>query len=259
MYTPFPVGPLGGVDLTLKSKDGLEYYNFRMSNPGFTADQDFLLEIGKLGVYHARAEYDQFQHVYATVNPINSDLGILVQRFRFSGDYLVTPEIDLFIEDQWLRRTGQRPVTYDSGGGPGAPLQNYATYTEPIGFSQNDAKVGAEYDSKTYQFRLGYHLSTFVDDTPTVRGSTASTTFVSTPPSNLANYITAEGGANLAAYKTRITGSFSYGWLTQNENVYNSSGNAYAFNGYPYGPSGLSATTVEGDISGVTRPTDHYP
>ena len=252
-YTPFPVGPLGGVDLSLKSKDELEYYNFRMSNPGFTANQDFLLQIGKLGVYHAQVEYDQFQHVYSTVNPINSDLGILLQRLRFSADYLVTPEIDLFIEDQWLRRTGQRPVTYETG--PGNPFQ-YTTYTEPIGFSQNDAKVGAEYDSKTYQFRLGYHLSTFVDDTPTVRGLAASTTFVSTPPSNMANYITAEGGANLAAYKTRITGSFSYGWLSQNENVYNSGGNAYAFNGYPYGPTGLSATTVEGDISGVTRPTE---
>ena len=125
-YTPFPVGPLGGVDLLLKSKDELEYYRFRMSNPGFNANQDYLLEIGKLGVYHAQVEYDQFQHVYATVNPINSDLGILLQRLRVSADYSVTPEIDLFIEDQWLRRTGQRPVTYETG--PGTPFQ-YTTYT----------------------------------------------------------------------------------------------------------------------------------
>ncbi len=256
-YTPFPVGPLGGVDLSLKSKDELEYYNFRMSNPGFTANQDFLLEIGKLGVYHAQVEYDQFQHVYATVNPINSDLGILLQRLRASADYSVTPEIDLFIEDQWLRRTGQRPVTYETG--PGTPFQ-YTTYTEPIGFSQNDAKVGAEYASKTYQFRVGYHLSTFVDDTPEVMASASTRAptiaFVSLPPSNMANYINAEGGANLAAYKTRITGSFTYGWLTQNETVYDQGGNAYAAKGFPYGPTGLSATTVEGDISGVTRPTD---
>jgi hypothetical protein len=257
-YTPFPVGPLGGVDLSLKSKDELEYYNFRMSNPGFTANQDFLLEIGKLGVYHAQVEYDQFQHVYATVNPNNSDLGILLQRLRASVDYSVTPEITLFIEDQWLRRTGQRPVTYETG--PGTPFQ-YTTYTEPIGFSQNDAKVGAEYDSKTYQFRLRYHLSTFVNDTAEVQAgfstrAPAGPQYVSLPPSNMANYITAEGGANLLAYKTRITGSFSYGWLSQNENVYDQRGFAYAANGYPYGPTGLSATTVEGDISGVTRLTD---
>lgn len=258
-YTPFPVGPLGGVDLSLKSKDELEYYNFRMSNPGFSANQDFLLEIGKLGVYHAQVEYDQFQHVYATVNPINSDLGILLQRLRASADYSLTPEIDLFIEDQWLRRTGQRPVTYETG--PSTPFQ-YTTYTEPIGFSQNDAKVGAEYHSKTYQFRLGYHLSTFVDDTAEVlagfstRAPGAGPQYVSLPPSNMANSITAEGGANLLAYKTRITGSFSYGWLSQNDTVYDAIGSAFAANGYPYGPAGLSATTVEGDISGVTRPTD---
>jgi hypothetical protein len=252
-YRPFPVGPLGGVDLSLKSKDELEYYNFRMSNPGFNANQDYLLEIGKLGVYHARVEYDQFQHVYSTVNPINSDLGILVQRLRASADYLITPEIDLFIEDQWLRRTGQRPATYVTG--PPNGLQ-YTTYTWPIGYSQNDAKVGAEYDSKTYQFRVGYHLSTFEDDTAQVRASTASSTFVSLPPSNMANYITAEGGANLADYKTRITSSFSYGWLDQNENVYDEHGSAFVSNGFPYGPSGLSATTVNGDISGVTRPIE---
>src|SRR5208337_3209384 len=192
-YTPFPVGPLGGVDLSLKSKDELEYYRFRMNNPGFTGNQDYLLEIGKLGVYHVRAEYDQFQHVYATVNPINTDLGILVQRMRASADYSVTPEIDLFIEDQWLRRTGQRPATYETG--PSTPF-GYTTFTRPIGFSQNDAKVGAEYDSKTYQFRVGYHLSTFEDDTPEVlAGSTAPSVrggvttpgamqFVSLPPSN---------------------------------------------------------------------------
>ncbi|MGA7563981.1 MAG: MtrB/PioB family outer membrane beta-barrel protein [Desulfobaccales bacterium] len=257
-YSPFPVGPLGGVDLTLKSKDELEYYRFRMSNPGFNADQDYLLQIGKLGVYHVQAEYDQFQHVYSTVNPFNDSLGILIQRMRFSGDYEITPWLDLFVEDQWLRRTGQRPATYETG--PPNGLQ-YTTYTWPIGYSQNDAKVGAEYDSKTYQFRLGYHLSTFEDDTPeTLAGfstrAPAGPQYVSLPPSNMANYINAEGGANLAAYKTRITGSFTYGWLSENESVYNEVGTAFAGNGFPYGPAGLSATTVNGDISGVTRPIE---
>ena len=158
-YSPFPVGPLGGVDITLKSKDELEYYRFRMSNPGFNANQDYLLEMGKLGVWHVQAEYDQFQHVYCTVNNYNNDIGILVQRFRFSGDYLVTPEIDLFVEDQWLRRTGQQPMSYEDG--PSTPYEYTVTALRPIGYSQNDAKVGAEYASKTYQFRVGYHLSTF--------------------------------------------------------------------------------------------------
>ena len=49
-YLPFPQGFLADADLALKSKDGLEYYNFRMSHPGLR-DQDYLLQIGKIGVY----------------------------------------------------------------------------------------------------------------------------------------------------------------------------------------------------------------
>ena len=33
----------------------------------------------------------------------------------------------------------------------------------------------------------------------------------------MANYVTAEGALNLKSYKTRITGSLSYGWLSQND------------------------------------------
>ena len=36
----------------------------------------------------------------------------------------------------------------------------------------------------------------------------------------MANYVTAEGALNLKSYMTRITGSFSYGWLSQNDFVF---------------------------------------
>jgi hypothetical protein len=65
----------------------------------------------------------------------------------------------------------------------------------------------------------------------------------------MANYVTAEGGLNLLAYKTRITSSFSYGWLSQNDTVFNNLGASS-------GASGLSASTVAADISGVTRPIE---
>jgi len=246
-YLPFPVGPLANANLSLKSKDGLEYYRFRMSHPGLTGDQDFLLQIGKLGVYHAQIEYDQLQHLYCTVNPNQDDMGILLQRLRFSGDYLITPEIDLFAEYQFLRRTGQQPATLN--GGPGNGYDYNRAFLRSIDYRQNDMKVGAEYDSSKYQFRMGYHFSNFKDEITDLRASPAAGAFVSLPPSNMANYITAEGGANLAAYKTRITGSFSYGWLSENETVFND-------NGASCGPAGLSATTVNGNISGVTRPIE---
>ena len=40
-YVPFPEGSLAYMDLSLKSKDGLERYNFRMGQPG-SRDQDYL-------------------------------------------------------------------------------------------------------------------------------------------------------------------------------------------------------------------------
>ena len=33
-YVPFPEGFLAETDVSLKSKEGLDYYRFRMSNPG---------------------------------------------------------------------------------------------------------------------------------------------------------------------------------------------------------------------------------
>ena len=38
----------------------------------------------------------------------------------------------------------------------------------------------------------------------------------------MANYVTAEGALNLKSYMTRITGSLSYGWLSQNDYVFES-------------------------------------
>ena len=253
-YLPFPVGPLANADLALKSKDGLEYYRFQMSHPGLT-DQDFLLQMGKLGVYHAEVEYDQLQHLYCTVNPYNDAIGILLQRLRFKADYSPTPELDLFVEDLFLKRNGQFPQSY-VGGPTGATGGAYAftSYLRPIDYRQNDLNVGAEYarskecDGPNYQFRTAYHLSTFDDSF--LETKSPSGIFVSLPPSNMANYITAEGGVNLPkAYQTRITSSFSYGWLAQNDTVLDE-------HGVSYGDAGLSASTFAGDIAGVTRPCD---
>ena len=58
--------------------------------------------------------------------------------------------------------------------------------------------------------------------TQTSAGTSRSANFISLPPGNMANYVTAEGALDLKAYKTRITGSFSYGWLAQNDFVFES-------------------------------------
>ncbi|MFZ5447578.1 MAG: MtrB/PioB family outer membrane beta-barrel protein [Thermodesulfobacteriota bacterium] len=262
-YLPFPQGFLAYTDLTLESKDGLEYYRYYMSQPGLR-DQDFLLQAGRLRVYHAEIEYDQLQNLYCTVNPFNNNIGILVQRLRFSGYYTPTPEITIFAENDFLRRTGWQPGSYLTG--PGNPY-NFTTYLRPINYKQNDMRAGVEYDQQTdqnsiFQGRMSYHLSTFENGQTELlarRLPIGATAFVSLPPSNMANYVTAEGALNLKSYKTRITGSISYGWLSQNDSVIESNTSSptatpRTFAGRYAGLAGLSATTFAAAIGGVTRP-----
>jgi hypothetical protein len=256
-YVPFPEGFLAYTDLTVKSKDGLEYYAFWMSQPGLR-DQDYLLQIGKLGLYRAEIEFDQMQHLYCRVNPFNNNIGIQIYRLRASGWFSPTEDITLFVEDQFLRRTGSQASTYVTG--PGNPYNFNAQTLRPIDYKQNDLKVGAEYDRPQGQFRVAYHNSTFINGNQTMVGNPPSVltsgpyrgsfnTIQSLPPSNFANYVSAEGAFNMPQYKTRLTGSLTYGWLSQNDTVYNRS---YL----DQGNAGLGATTLAAYFSGVSRPTD---
>ena len=89
---------------------------------------------------------------------------------------------------------------------------------------------------------------------------------VSLPPSNYASSITAEGALNLLDYKTRLQGSMTYGWLTQDSTVFN--GSDIAANaalktplvpaGVSFGNAGLGVTTFAGYFSGVTRPNNQW-
>jgi hypothetical protein len=268
-YLPFPQGFLADTELSLKSKDGLQYYKFHMSHPGLR-DQDFLLQLGKLDVYHVEIEYDQFQHLYCTVNPFCNDIGILLQRLRFSGWYSPIPEVTLFADYQFLKRNGWQPGSYVAGpdnatGGPYA----FTTYLRPINYKQSDMRAGIEYDQPSdqdqpsvFQGRVSYHLSTFENGTADIVGRTppvGSSAFISLPPSNMANYVTAEGALNLKTYFTRITGSMSYGWLSQNDYVFESSNPRVATDpptraGRYNGQAGLSASTFTASIAGLTRP-----
>ncbi len=163
-YVPFPQGFLAYTDATVKSKDGLEYYRFYMYQPGLT-DQNYLLQAGKLGVYHAEIEYDEMQHLYCGVNPFISHglgVGILVQRLRVSGWVSPKPEITLFAENNFLRRTGTQAGVLNAGPGSGGYAFTATTNTlHPVNYKQNDLKVGAEYDHVQFQFRAAYNLSTF--------------------------------------------------------------------------------------------------
>ncbi len=256
-YVPFPEGFLAYTDITLKSMDDLEYYRFFMSQPGLR-DQDYLLQIGKLRVFHAELEFDQMQHLYCRVNPFNNNIGIQIYRVRAKGWFSPTEDITLFVEDQFLRRSGSQASSYITG--PGNPY-NFTAYTlRPVDYKQNDLRVGGEYDRPAGQFRVVFHHSTFDNGNVTMVGNPLGrqgtgplrgsfNTIVTLPPSNVANYITAEGAINMPQYKTRLTGSISYGWLSQNETVYD---RTYR----DLGLAGLGATTFAGYLSGITRPSN---
>ncbi|MFI5330558.1 MAG: MtrB/PioB family outer membrane beta-barrel protein [Desulfobaccales bacterium] len=270
-YVPFPEGFLAETDVSLKNKEGLDYYRFQMSHPGLR-DESFLLQIGKIGVYHAQIEYDQLQHLYCTLNPFNNEIGIVLQRIRFSGYYSLTPELDIFAEDQFLKRNGWQPAS--NQGGPSNPY-NFTAFLRPINYKQNDMRVGAEYGQPTdqqsvFQGRVSYHLSNFdngqADVLSRTNGTsimpsppTGGTVFTSLPPSNMAQYVTGEGALDLKAYKTRLTGSLTYGWLSQNDFVFDSTTGAATATpptqaGRFEGLAGLGASTFTANIAGLTRP-----
>jgi hypothetical protein len=258
-YVPFPEGFLAYTDLKVTSKDGLEYYGYYMYQPGLR-DQNYLLQVGKLGLYHAEVEFDEMQHIYCRVNPLNNNIMIHIYKLRASGWFNVTPDLTVFAEDTFLRRTGSQPASYVTG--PGNPYNFLAVTLRPIDYKQNDLKVGGEYDRPKGQFRVAFHHSSFDNGNQTMIGNPASVdtgrtsptkgsfnTIVSLPPNNFANYIAAEGAFNMPQYKTRVTGSITYGWLSQNNTVYDRSF-------VNQGQANLGATTLAAYLSGVSRPLD---
>ncbi len=262
-YIPYPTGILlDEFYAVLANKDGSEYYKIFIRDPGYR-DQDFLLQAGKIGLYKVDIEYDQFQHIYSTVNPTVDEVAILVQRLRFSGTYTPTPDIDIYADYQLLKRNGEFPSTAIVQGPPNAYA--YTSNLQPTAFTQNDLGLGAEWVQQMYQFHLGYYVSLFDNDFKEFLANPASATgWNSLAPSNMAQYINATGAVNLpSCANTRLTGNFTYGWLSQNDPVFNSTGSTlYPANfplgvaNNPMGTSDLSASTFAGDLLGVSRPTD---
>jgi hypothetical protein len=262
-YTAYPAGfLLDQMNFSLTNKDASDYYRFFMSRPG-EVGEDFLIQAGRIGLYKLEIEYDQLQHLYSTVNPTANQIMILEQRLRFSGDYTPTPDIDIYADYQLLKRNGEFPSTAIVQGPPNAYA--YTSNLQPTAFTQNDLGLGAEYVQQMYQFHLGYYFSLFDDEFKEALANPASATgWQSLAPSNLAQYINATGAVNLpSCANTRLTANFTYGWLTQNDPVFQSNGSTLYPSNFPVGVantpmgnSNLSASTFAGDLLGVTRPTD---
>ncbi len=255
-YTPLGAGAIvEQMHLLRTNEDGSEYYKFFMSHPGDT-DEDFLLQFGKIGLYKFEIEYDQLQHVYCTVNPTVDDIMVLWQRLRISGDYTPTPEIDLYGDYTFLKKDGQIP--YSHNGGPSANASSgygNTPFLAPVDYTQNDYKFGGDYAKQICQypcqFHLGYDLSMFQDDNQLTQAPFGVTNaFSSLPVSNMAQYVTGSGAVSNLPGNTRVTGSFTYGWLTTTDGDIFKEGGALA------GITDLSASTASGYLSVISRPCD---
>jgi len=255
-YTPLGAGAIvEQMHLLRTNDDGSEYYKFFMSHPGDT-DEDFLLQFGRIGLYKFEIEYDQLQHVYCTVNPTVDDIMVLWQRFRISGDYTPTPECDLYGNYTFLKKDGQLPWVHNAG--PGATTGSaygFTPFLAPVDYTQNDYKFGADYAKQICQypcqFHLGYDLSLFQDDNLLIQAPFGVTNaFTSMPMSNMAQYVTGSGAVSNLPGNTRVTGSFTYGWLTDQ------GGTIFTEKGAIAGNTDLTASTASGYLSVVSRPCD---
>ncbi|SPJ16647.1 exported hypothetical protein [Syntrophobacter sp. SbD2] len=251
-YTPLGAGAIvEQMHLLRTNDDGSEYYKFFMSHPGDT-DEDFLLKFGRIGLYKFEIEYDQLQHVYCTVNPTVDDIMVLWQRLRISGDYTPTPEIDLYGDYTFLKKDGQLPWSHNAGPGTATGSgYSFTPFLAPVDYTQNNYSFGADYAKPCYQFHLGYEMSLFQDDNQLGQAPFGvSNAFVTLPVSNMAQYVTGSGAVNSLPYNTRITGSFTYGWLTTQEST------IFDEHGSVVGSTDLSASTASGYLSVVSRPCD---
>ncbi len=128
--------------------------------------------------------------------------------------------------------------------------------------------IGADYAQQRYQFHVGYYLSLFDNGVGDWLANPASlaTGWQSGSPGNMAQYINGAGALNLPeCYNTRLTANFTYGWLSQNDIVYQQNGTTLYPGNFPagvantpMGNSNLSASTFAGDFLGVTRPNDQW-
>jgi len=137
-----------------------------------------------------------------------------------------TEEWQFDLEYSNLRRQGFRPVGTLIGGPTGSPTE----LAVPIENYTHEVKVGAEYARPDWALQFGYTGSIFRnnfdnytwDNTlSTTNTATASSRGqISAPPDNLAHTFSLTGTAALPL-RSRISGTFSYGLLRQDETFLN--------------------------------------
>jgi MtrB/PioB family decaheme-associated outer membrane protein len=249
IYRDFPTGfVLERMDLHLIDKDFSRYFEILVTEPG-ERDQNFLFRGGKIGQYEFEFEWDQLQHLYSTVFPTIDEVRVQWETARFAFTWTPRPEYDFSAEYKFTHKYGDIPrgAVTDFGVAPLTDSFGFVPFLEPVDYTEHFLTAGTEVAQEMYQFRLAYNLSLFDNETNFIRFPSSSD-FLSLPASNMAQYITASGGINLPA-RTRLSGSFSYGWLSQdNFNLPDTASNVSA-------PS-LNVNNIFGYASAISRPVE---
>jgi MtrB/PioB family decaheme-associated outer membrane protein len=224
-------------------------------------DQQFSLNTGRTGQWRLEFDYDQILHTFATnartlehetspgvwhAPPIRSlydfngqatsrelgDIAVHWYTGRSRFTLTPTPDVDLFLQYQIIRKEGERPFSMVMGTGSGS---NFLELLEPIQQTLHEVRLGGTLAREQYQLQFGYTFSAFVNDLQSVTfenpcwqlaagasgcvgadSGANSRQFgrSSLPPSNMAHTFSLSGGLNLPL-RTRFNGSVTYSLMLQ--------------------------------------------
>jgi len=214
-------------------------------------DQSLGLRITGLGVYAFTLERERTPHLLSTTAlmlgeqpqrgeftlpvprpyPLEHNTGAWLERtgVRWTSDRLVltlTPRPTVPFRAQYTRTTksGDRPMgmVFGSAGG------NLREVLEPVENTTHDVRLSQGLATPRYQLSAAYNFSFFdnqldavVSDNPLVDQPNVDGTYrgrTALPPSNRAHTVSASAGVSLPL-RSRITGSASYGWRSQDHTL----------------------------------------
>lgn len=220
-YRDMSPGPFGAFQLYALSKD--ESYLFEaLGEHAGREDQNILVRSSKIGVYTFEFEWDQIPHVYSTRSRLDDEISLQRDTARFALGYTPAPDWDLFVEYRYTEKSGERPrgVAEEPFQVPES-ISEFEPFLEPIKYKEQDGTVAATYAKKGYQVSLSYNVSSFNNDTLSIRApgeDGSARDRISLPPDNMAHIVSLAGGVSMP-YKTRVNGLLSYGLNLQDEDL----------------------------------------
>lgn len=219
-------------------------------------DQEYLLGVGRLGLWEGGFEWNQIPHVFSTNArflaveprqglfllptprpPLNNhnfapepdEIALRRDDARIFFKLTPTPWIDITAEYTRIRKDGERPF----GMTFGSPGNNFYEILEPIDQVTHDFRVKAVFAREAWQIQLYYGLSAFRNSLTAVAADNPcfgvavvcsagdaggpSRGQISLTPDNTANTVAVAGGVNVPWWRTRITGAASYSLRLQDQ------------------------------------------